>query len=166
MMADSSETDPDRASHKISSINFDEKSLARVTADSEHERRIAIYDLLEDNYFAPEGAQRGPYALKLGVVEARLSIEATMEDGAPVAKVLLSMSPLRRTIKDYFLLCESYYDAIRNAAPEQIETIDMARRSMHNEGAEILIERLKGKAKVDFNTARRLFTLICSLHMR
>ncbi|MEO0880340.1 MAG: UPF0262 family protein [Pseudomonadota bacterium] len=151
---------------RIVKIDLDERSLARATADIEHERKVAIYDLLEDNYFEPHGAGEGPFELYLSNVERRLVFDVRKEGGDALGQVHLSMTPFRKIIKDYFLLCESYYDAIRNAAPAQIETIDMARRGMHNEGSEILIERLEDKIKVDLNTARRLFTLICSFHMR
>ncbi|MAW79469.1 MAG: hypothetical protein CMI63_04475 [Parvularcula sp.] len=150
----------------IVKIDLDERSLAPATADIEHERKVAIYDLLEENYFRPEGVDNGPFELYLSNVERRLVFDVRREGGEALGQVHLSMTPFRKIIKDYFMLCESYYDAIRNAAPAQIETIDMARRAMHNEGAEILTDRLKDKIEVDANTGRRLFTLICSFHMR
>lgn len=153
-------------SHKIVKIELDERSLARATADIEHERKVAIYDLLEDNAFKPIGAGEGPFELYLSNVERRLVFDVRQSGGDALGQIHLSMTPFRKIIKDYFMLCESYYDAIRNAAPAQIETIDMARRAMHNEGSEILIERLNDKIVIDQNTARRLFTLICSFHMR
>lgn len=152
--------------YRIVKIELDERSLAPATADIEHERKVAIYDLLEENYFKPNGAGEGPFELYLSNVERRLVFDVRREGGAPLGQVHLSMTPFRKIIKDYFMLCESYYDAIRNAAPAQIETIDMARRGMHNEGSEILRERLQDKIALDENTARRLFTLICSFHMR
>ncbi|MGE0409238.1 MAG: UPF0262 family protein [Amphiplicatus sp.] len=151
---------------RIAKIDLDERSLARATADIEHERKVAIYDLLEENYFEPLGAGAGPFTLTLSIIERRLVLDVRREDGAPVGQTHLSLTPLRKIMKDYFMLCESYYNAIRNAAPAQIETVDMARRAMHNEGSEILAERLKDKIAIDQNTARRLFTLICSFHMR
>ncbi len=151
---------------RIVKIELDEKSLARATADIEHERKVAIYDLLEENHFAPAGAGEGPFELRLSILEQRLVFDVRREGGAPLGQVHLSLTPFRKIIKDYFLLCESYYEAIRNAAPAQIETVDMARRAMHNEGSEILSGRLKDKVALDQNTARRLFTLICSFHMR
>ena len=154
------------ATYRIVKIDLDERSLAPATADIEHERKVAIYDLIEENYFKPIGAGDGPFELYLSNVERRLVFDVRREGGDALGQVHLSMTPLRKTIKDYFMLCESYYDAIRNAAPAQIETIDMARRSMHNEGSEILRQRLEDKIDVDFDTARRLFTLICSFHMR
>ena len=150
----------------IVKIELDERSLAPATADIEHERKVAIYDLLEENYFHPVGVEGGPFELYLSNVERRLVFDVRREGGDALGQMHLSMTPFRKIIKDYFMLCESYYDAIRNAAPAQIETIDMARRDMHNEGAEILADRLKDKIELDDNTARRLFTLICSFHMR
>ena len=160
-----SEKDGGKA-YQIVKIDLDERSLAPATADIEHERKVAIYDLLEENYFQPIGVEAGPFELYLSNVERRLVFDVRREGGEALGQVHLSMTPFRRIIKDYFMLCESYYDAIRNAAPSQIETIDMARRGMHNEGSDILQERLTDKIKLDQNTARRLFTLICSFHMR
>ncbi len=159
------------AALRIMRIELDERSLARATADIEHERKVAVYDLLEENFFEPVGGGAGPFELYLSNVENRLVFDVRRhidgeKAGAAIGQVHLSMTPFRRIIKDYFMLCESYYDAIRTAAPAQIETIDMARRSLHNEGSEILRERLHEKINLDLNTARRLFTLICSFHMR
>lgn len=151
---------------RIVRIDLDERSLARATADIEHERKVAIYDLLEENFFQPIGAGAGPFELTISIVERRLVFDVRREGGDALGQVHLSLTPFRKIIKDYFMLCESYYDAIRNAAPAQIETVDMARRAMHNEGSEILMERLEEKIGLDQNTARRLFTLICSFHMR
>lgn len=158
--------EPAGGAHQIVKIELDERSLAPATADIEHERKVAIYDLIEENVFRPIGAGEGPFELYLSNVERRLVFDVRREGGEPLGQVHLSMTPFRKIIKDYFLLCESYYDAIRNAAPAQIETIDMARRAMHDEGSEILTERLADKIEIDKNTARRLFTLICSFHMR
>lgn len=151
---------------RIVKIELDERSLARATADIEHERKIAVYDLLEENSFEPIGAEGGPFELSLSIIERRLVFEVRCAGGDPLGQIHLSLTPFRKIIKDYFMLCESYYDAIRNAAPAQIETVDMARRAMHNEGSEILRERLRDKIHLDENTARRLFTLICSFHLR
>ncbi len=158
---------------KIVRIELDERSLARATADIEHERKVAVYDLLEENFFEPIGGGAGPFELYLSNVENRLVFDVRRPVGGgagaggdALGQVHLSMTPFRKIIKDYFMLCESYYDAIRTAAPAQIETIDMARRALHNEGSEILRERLNEKINLDLNTARRLFTLICSFHMR
>lgn len=156
---------------KIVRIELDERSLARATADIEHERKVAVYDLIEENFFEPAGGGDGPFELYLSIIENRLVFDVRRHrpeqpGGEPIGQVHLSMAPFRKIIKDYFMLCESYYDAIRTAAPAQIETVDMARRAMHNEGSEILRERLTEKIRLDLNTARRLFTLICSFHMR
>jgi uncharacterized protein (UPF0262 family) len=159
-------SESDSEEHRIVKIELDERSLAPATADIEHERKVAIYDLIQENHFQPIGAEGGPFELYLSNVERRLVFDVRKQGGAALGQVHLSMTPFRKIIKDYFMLCESYYDAIRNAAPAQIETIDMARRAMHNEGSEILRERLADKIDLDMNTARRLFTLICSFHMR
>ena len=156
----------DQSTSRLSDIVLDE-TIGRSTPDVEHERAVAIYDLIEDNSFQPVGdAGGGPYKLKLSQVESRLVFSVTREDSAPVIAHVLSLTPFRRVIKDYFLICESYYEAIRTSTPSQIEAIDMGRRGIHNEGSETLRERLAGKIDVDFDTARRLFTLICVLHWR
>ena len=152
---------------RIVSIEIDEKSLAPAGPDAEHERKIAIFDLLESNSFRVVGHDDGgPYAINLSLVDNRLVFDVSDEAGAPVRKFILSLTPFRRVIKDYFMICDSYYDAIRNSTPSQIEAIDMGRRGLHNEGSELLVQRLEDKAKVDFDTARRLFTLVCALHAR
>jgi uncharacterized protein (UPF0262 family) len=151
---------------RLSSIVLDEHSIVRRTREIEQERDIAIYDLLESNSFTPEGSLGGPYRLTLGVEENRLTFDITLEDETPHGKVMLSLTPFRRVIKDYFLICESYYKAIRNAPPSQIEALDMGRRGLHDEGSVLLRERLKGKIAVDHDTARRIFTLICVLHLK
>jgi len=153
--------------NRLIAIDLDETSLDVASADAEHERRIAIFDLLEANLFEVEGEDSGPYSLRLLVADQRLIWEiSSAEGGSDPKSVVLSLSPFRRVIKDYFLVCNSYYDAIRNATPAQIEAIDMGRRGLHNEGALLLEERLSGRAKLDSDTARRLFTLICALHIR
>jgi uncharacterized protein (UPF0262 family) len=152
--------------NRLIAVDLDEASLGAVSADAEHERRIAIFDLLEANVFEVEGEDAGPYALKLLVIDQRLIFEISGKDGGAPKSVVLSLTPFRRVIKDYFLVCNSYYDAIRNATPAQIEAIDMGRRSLHNDGSRLLEERLAGRVKMDFDTARRLFTLICALHVR
>jgi uncharacterized protein (UPF0262 family) len=154
----------DGAPHRLQSVEIDDESLAAASRDQEQERQIAIFDLLEQNYFAPEGATGGPYALKLGVVENRLVLEIAGPDYQ--RRHILSLSPLRTLVKDYFLVCESYYQAIRNSTPQQIEVLDMGRRGLHDEASRVLLARLKGKIDTDFDTARRLFTLICALHWR
>ena len=150
----------------LAAVTLDEASLGRSSDDAEHERRVAIYDLLENNKFRPVGHGGGPYALQLGISGNRLVFDIRESNGAPVMAHLLSLTPLRKIVKDYFLVCDSYYKAIRTATPPQIEAIDMGRRGLHNEGSELLQERLKEKIEVDFDTARRLFTLICVLHWK
>jgi len=151
---------------RLVKITLDEGSIGRSSPDIEHERAVAIYDLIEDNSFAPVGDDRGPYVLNLSISEGRLVLDIRHADGAPLMAHLLSLTPLRRIVKDYFMICDSYYKAIRTATPTQIEAIDMGRRGLHNEGSELLMERLKEKVEVDFDTARRLFTLICVLHWK
>jgi uncharacterized protein (UPF0262 family) len=151
---------------RLIKVTLDESSIGRSSSDIEHERAVAIYDLLEDNSFAPAGHDGGPYALHLSITENRLVFDIRAGDGAPVMAHLFSLTPLRRIVKDYFMICDSYYKAIRTATPSQIEAIDMGRRGLHNEGSELLMERLKEKIEVDFDTARRLFTLICVLHWK
>lgn len=145
-------------------IEIDEDSLAASGPDAEHERRVAIFDLIEDNSFGVTGQDRGPYKLFLSMQDGKLGFDVRDEGDAPVHGFLFSISPFRSVIRDYFMICQSYYDAIRNATPHQIEAIDMARRGIHNEGSELVEARLQGKVEVDFGTARRLFTLICALH--
>lgn len=155
---------------RIIDIKLDEDTILWRSADIEQERRIAIFDILEGNYFAPQrevaDGYAGPYRLMLRVEEGRLAFEISRDDEALLGAVILALGRFRRTIKDYFAICDSYYDAIKTATPQQIETIDMARRGIHNEGANMLKERLDGKIEVDFDTARRLFTLICVLHIK
>ena len=155
-----------QATQRLVKITLDEGSIGRSSPDIEHERAVAIYDLLEDNSFAPLDHGGGPYALHLSITENRLVFDIRLEDGSPVMAHLLSLTPLRRIVKDYFMICDSYYKAIRTATPSQIEAIDMGRRGLHNEGSELLMERLKEKICLDFDTARRLFTLICVLHWK
>jgi uncharacterized protein (UPF0262 family) len=159
----------DRAkpANRLVDVVLDDASIGRATPDVEHERAVAIFDLLEENSFAPANdGQGGPYRLTLSVAESRLVFSVARENGDPVAVHMLSLTPFKRVIKDYFLICESYYEAIRTASPSHIEAIDMGRRGLHNEGSQTLQERLSGKIDVDFDTARRLFTLICVLHWR
>ena len=155
---------------RIIAIDLDEHTILWRSADVEQERRIAIFDLLEGNHFAPQrehpDGYAGPYRIKLRVEEGRLAIDMAREDGSHLETLVLGLGRFRRPIKDYFAICDSYYQAIRQATPQQIETIDMARRGIHNDAAELLKERLTGKIEVDFDTARRLFTLICVLHIK
>lgn len=144
-----------------------DESIGRATPDIEHERAVAIFDLVEENCFQPVGDDLGgPYKLRLSLAESRLVFAIARQDDAAVITHILSLAPFRRIVKDYFLICESYYDAIKTASPSQIEAIDMGRRGLHNEGSQTLMDRLKGKIEVDFDTARRLFTLVCVLHWR
>jgi uncharacterized protein (UPF0262 family) len=147
-------------------VVLDEESIGPGNRDVEHERAVAIHDLVEENSFAPAGHDGGPYCLKLQLLDNRLIFDIRTEDDQPVVAHHLSLSPFRRLVKDYFLVCESYYQAIRTATPSQIEAIDMGRRGLHNEGSELLMERLKDKIALDFDTARRLFTLITVLHWK
>lgn len=143
-----------------------DETIGRSTPDVEHERAVAIFDLIEENSFEPVGHPGGPYCLSLSLVNSRLVFTITTEDGEPVATHILSLTPLRRIIKDYFMICESYYEAIRSSTPSQIEAIDMGRRGIHNDGSQTLQDRLKGKINLDFDSARRLFTLVCVLYWR
>ena len=165
-MTDSSEDNPSKSFYRLTEISLDEDSLVHTNADIEHERKVAIYDLLEDNTFQPLDAPQGPYHLHLSIIEKRLVFDIRLENGSQARQILLSLSPFRRIVKDYFLMCESYHNAIRTASPSQIEAIDMGRRGLHNEGSQILMDRLNGKVDVDFNTSRRLFTLITVLHLK
>jgi uncharacterized protein (UPF0262 family) len=154
------------ASTRLIDVELDE-TIGRATPDIEHERAVAIFDLIEENSFRPVGDEGdGPYRLRLSLAEARLVFGVTRENGEPVVTHILSLTPFRRVVKDYFLICESYYEAIRSATPSQIEAIDMGRRGLHNEGSQTLMDRLSGKIEVDFDTARRLFTLVCVLHWK
>ena len=150
---------------RLASIDLDEGSLAPLSPEQDDERRVAIVDLLKGNRFKPEGAPGGPYGVKLSVVESRLALDIFGPDFE--RRLILSLTPLRGLIKDYFMLCDSYYDAIRSAKTSgQIEALDMGRRGVHNEGAGLLRERLAGKVEMDEDTSRRLFTLICALRWR
>lgn len=158
------------ADPRIIDVQLDDRTIIWRNADVEQERRIAIYDLLEANHFHPAGPLDrpcgGPFKLLLRVEDGRLAMDLADADGGPLGQIGLTLAPFRRTIREYFAICDSYYQAIRNATPMQIETIDMARRGIHNDAAEQLKERLAAKVEVDFDTARRLFTLICVLHIR
>jgi len=154
----------DRAIHRLQTIEIDEDSLGAASRDQEQERQVAIFDLLDGNYFEPADASGGPYDVKLSLFENRLAFDIAGPGYA--RRHLLSLSPFRGVIKDYFLICDSYYAAIRNSTPQQIEALDMGRRGLHNEGSTLLQARLEGKVKTDLDTARRLFTLICALHWR
>ena len=158
------------ADPRIIHIELDEATILWRNADIEQERRIAIFDLIEDNTFKPlrawEAGHHGPYRLRLAVDDGRLALEIADAEGQPLEALILGLGRFRRPIREYFAICDSYYQAIRKASAQEIETIDMARRGIHNEAAEMLLERLDGKVETDFATARRLFTLICVLHIR
>lgn len=157
---------PGQQRARLVDVELDE-TIGRSTPDVEHERAVAIFDLIEENSFRPVSDDGiGPYRLKLSLVDSRLVFAISREDGTPVITHILSLTPFRRIVKDYYLICESYYDAIRSSTPSHIEAIDMGRRGLHNEGSQTLMERLSGKIDVDFDTARRLFTLVCVLHWR
>jgi uncharacterized protein (UPF0262 family) len=151
---------------RLVKVTLDENSIGRASADVEHERAVAIYDLLEHNSFVPIGHDGGPYWLHIAVVSNRLVFEVRTADESAVVTHHLSLTPLKRIVKDYFMICDSYYAAIRTSTPSQIEAIDMGRRALHNEGSELLMERLKNKIRVDFDTARHLFTLVTVLHWK
>lgn len=150
---------------RLVAVTLDEASIGRGNPDQEHERAVAIYDIVEANSFAVL-AHDGPYALHLAMVEKKLCFEIRDRDGAPLMTHLLSLSPFRRIIRDYEMICDSYYKAIRSASSAQIEAMDMGRRGAHNEAAELLMQRLEGKVELDFDTARRIFTLIFALHWK
>jgi uncharacterized protein (UPF0262 family) len=151
---------------RLVSVTLDEQSIGRGSPDQEHERAIAIYDLIEENAFAPADHDGGPYHLTIALHEKKLAFDIRDQSGKEITTHILSLTPFRRILKDYFLICESYFAAIRTATPSQIEAIDMGRRGLHNEGAELLADRLKGKVEIDLATARRLFTLVTALHWR
>jgi len=154
--------------HRLASVNLDAATLPAATAEIEHERRVAIFDLIEKNSFEPAGADGGPYDLKLSLQDNRLVFDitgqGTQEDFART--YALSLTPLKSVLKDYLMICDSYYEALRGSSPSQIEAVDMGRRGLHNEGADLLEARLEGKVAIDHETARRLFTLVCALYRR
>jgi len=150
----------------IANIYLDERSVVRLNAQVDHERKVAIFDLLEDNSFDPIDTPPGPYNVILAIEDNRLVFDVRDITNKKLTKFALPVASFRRVVKDYFMICESYFDAIKRASPSHIEAIDMGRRGLHNEGAEILRERISDKAIVDADTARRLFTLICVLHIR
>jgi uncharacterized protein (UPF0262 family) len=156
----------DEAASRIIDIRLDAASIVRWSPEVEHERRVAVFDLLERNLFALENGFAGPYRVELSLRDATLVMAVSDEGGTQHTEVMLAMRPFRRLIKDYFLVCDSYFQAIKSASPSRIEAIDMGRRGLHNEGAEKLADALEGKVRMDAETARRLFTLICVLHIR
>jgi uncharacterized protein (UPF0262 family) len=163
-MSDVAQTQDDP--HRLIEVTLDEASIGRNNSEVEHEREVAIFDLLEKNSFAVEGHESGPYTLHLSLADNRLVFTIGDAEHNPIQHVMLSLSPFRRLVKDYFLICESYYAAIKTQPASKIEAIDMGRRGVHDEGSQLLLERLKGKITVDIATARRLFTLLCALHWK
>jgi len=153
-------------SGRLAAVTLDESSIGRASHDVEHERAVAIYDLIAENRFKPIGHDGGPYALHLGMRGNRLIFDIRLTDGTPVIAHMLSLAPFRGIVKDYFMICDSYYAAIRTATPDRIEALDMGRRGLHDEGSRIVMERLRRKIELDFDTARRLFTLITVLHWK
>jgi uncharacterized protein (UPF0262 family) len=151
---------------RLVNVFLDERSVVRRSATVEHERRVAIFDLLEENRFSLVGAQEGPYVLRLSIEENRLAFDVRDEAETPIVRFTLSLGNFRKVVRDYFLICDSYYTAIRTASPSRIEAIDMGRRGLHDEGSRLLQERLAEKVEVDMDTARRLFTLMCVLQIR
>ena len=161
------ETDFETGEHYIAELHIDDDSLPVTSVEMQHERRVAIFDLIEDNQFKPVDSTNGPYMLRLALEDgARLAFEVNTTAGVPRAQFNVSMVPFRRIVKDYFLICESYHNAIRTATSAQIEAIDMGRRGLHNEGSRLLTDSLRNQAEMSFNTSRRIFTLICALHRR
>ncbi len=152
--------------NRLIEVILDDKSIGRAPPDVEHERAVAIYDLIEENMFRPAGTPPGPYRLLLSLADNRLVFNISSEAAEPLITHILSLTPFRKIVKDYFLICESYYEAIKTSSPSRIEAIDMGRRGIHNDGSRLLQERLDGKIEIDFTTARRLFTLVCVLHWR
>ena len=159
-------TPPEVSTSRLIAVTLDERSLGRSNPNIDHEREVAIFDLLEGNSFALDGREDGPYTLRLAIAEERLVIAVGNETAETLVTHLLSLTPLRRIIKDYFIVCDSYYEAIKTAPPSRIQAIDMGRRGLHDEGSRVLTERLTGKISIDFDTARRIFTLICALHWK
>jgi uncharacterized protein (UPF0262 family) len=151
---------------RLVAVTLDEASIGRGNPDQEHERAVAVYDIVEANSFAVPNYDGGPYALHLALVEKKLCFDIRTPEGAPLVAHHLSLTPFRGVIRDYEMICDSYYKAIRTASPSQIEAIDMGRRGLHNEAAELLMKRLDGKVELDFDTARRIFTLIFALHWK
>jgi uncharacterized protein (UPF0262 family) len=154
------------ARERLIAIQLDESSIARSNANIDHEREVAIFDILDGNRFALTGRDDGPYTLNLAIADDRLVFVVGTEAQNAIVTHMLSLSPLRRIMKDYFIVCDSYYQAIRSAPPSRIQAIDMGRRGLHDEGSRLLTQRLEGKIAMDHDTARRLFTLICALHWR
>ncbi len=165
-MADPTTPSPAPSRNRLVAVTLDEGSIARGSTNIDHEREVAIYDLLDQNAFAVTGRDDGPYGLNLSIADDRLVLAISTENADGAVRHMLSLTSLRRVIKDYFIVCDSYYDAIRSAPPSRIQAIDMGRRALHDEGSRLLVDRLKDKIQIDHDTARRLFTLICALHWK
>jgi uncharacterized protein (UPF0262 family) len=166
---DQASTETVQTNNRLSEIILDPASIGRGNANIEHEREVAIYDLLDGNLFELDGRDDGPYKLTIGIVDDRLALTVFTSEpksDEPIVAHHLSLTPFKRIMKDYFLVLDSYYQAIRTAQPSRIQAIDMGRRGLHDEGSRVLMERLEGKVKIDFDTARRLFTLISALHWK
>jgi uncharacterized protein (UPF0262 family) len=159
-------TEPPDRRQRLVKVILDEQTLVRRRPEVEHERAVAIEDLLDNNHFAPVGDYQGPYILRVKLDSQRLVCTIHDETDKPLGEIVLPLAPLRQTIRDYFTICDNYYDSIRNAPPHKIEAIDMGRRALHDDGSKLLRERLAGMVDIDHHTARRLFTLICVLHAR
>jgi len=157
---------PPQGRNRLVAVTLDEASIGRGTADQEHERQVAIYDLVEENSFGLPDQDMGPYRLNIALLDSKLAFEVCDEHSSPIIVHILSLTPFRSILKDYFMICENYYAAIRTATSGQIEAIDMGRRALHNEASALLIERLQGKIACDHDTARRLFTLVAALHWK
>jgi uncharacterized protein (UPF0262 family) len=152
---------------RLIEVTLDEASIGSYTPEVDHERKVAIFDLLEENSFELAAGPPGPYKLGIAIVENRIAFAVTASDAdAPNATFLLSLNPFRKVVKDYFMLCESYFEAIKSAPPSRIEALDMGRRALHDEGGKLVLERLEGKARMDAATSRRIFTLLCALHWK
>lgn len=160
------ETESEKSRDRLIEITLDQKSLGRANSNIEHEREVAIFDILDGNSFAVEGMEAGPYRLHLAIIDDRLQLTVRDEDSEPVAAHQVPLTPLKRVMKDYFLVCDAYYDAVRTQPPAKIQAIDLNRRTLHDEGSTILAEKFNGKVAVDADTARRLFTLLCALHWK
>ena len=151
---------------RIEQIFLDEKTVVNRSPQVEHERKVAIYDLLEENHFQLSGGPDGPYVLHISIEEGRLAFDVRDVGDGPLKTFMLALSPFRAIVREYLMVCDSYYKAIKTASPSQIEAIDMGRRGLHNDGSDLLRQRLEGKVELDHNTARRLFTLVCVLHIK
>ena len=163
---DAPDSSLEKSRDRLSEITLDPKSLGRSNANIEHEREVAIFDILDGNSFAVDGLDSGPYKLQLAISEERLQLSIRSDDTSQLAQHSVQLTPLKRIMKDYFMVCESYYEAVRTAPPARIQAIDVNRRGLHDEGSVILRDRLLSKIVVDSDTARRLFTLLCALHWK